>query len=250
MVRAGGPVMIRSWMQQVQKLHRKFGIQTIWVTSGAIATATERVDFKKAKSGWKLAEKQALSAIGQPLLMDEYRISLQSLGMMGAQVLLSYQDLASQTGRDNFSNTIDQLLKWNVIPIINENDAVATEEIKFGDNDSLSAKVACLVGGDKLVIMTDVHGFYNDDPKKNPKARLQKILDRVPESLIEDLPKAASGMGTGGMSSKLKAAREATHAGIETVLVKGDIPDVLTLIASGDNFRGTRILGQKRRRRA
>lgn len=249
MVHQGGPVLIRSWMQQVQKLSRSFGIQTIWVTSGAIAAAIDRTEFKKNRTGWKLSEKQALSAIGQPLLMDEYKVSLQSLGMMGAQVLLSYQDLANEEGRRNFASTIDQLLKWNVVPIINENDAVATEEIKFGDNDQLSAKVAALVQSNKLVIMTDVDGFYNDDPKKNSKARLLKTLFEVPDFLIKDTPKGSSGLGTGGMNSKLKAAKEALNHDIDTILVKGDLPQVLISIASGDDFRGTTILASKRKKK-
>ncbi len=154
MICSGGPMLIRAWMAQVAELKRKQHIEVIWVSSGAIATAVDRTQFNKKNR--TLSEKQALSAIGQPLVMDLYNMALQTQGLLGAQVLLTYQDLASLPQKKNLENTIQQLLKWGVTPILNENDAVATEEIRFGDNDSLSARIAKTMKADRLVILTDV----------------------------------------------------------------------------------------------
>jgi glutamate 5-kinase len=231
MVCSGGPLLLRSWMQQVAQLRKKHRIEIIWVTSGAIASAVDRTDFRKKKR--TLPEKQALSAIGQPLVMDLYNIALQTSGLLGAQILLTYDDLVNAGRRSNFQNTLETLLKWGVTPILNENDAVATEEIKFGDNDSLSAKVAKVSGADRLLILTDVNGLYDSDPRKNPKARLIERLHRVNEATLKQVATSpGSSRGTGGMYSKLKAAHEASKAGIETWLVKGDRPEVLVEVAS------------------
>lgn len=247
MVCSGGPLLVRAWMNQVAQLKRQNRIEVIWVTSGAIASATERTDFKKNRR--TLSEKQALSAIGQPLIMDLYNLALQTSGMLGAQVLLTYDDLMNKKRRTNFSNTIEQLLKWNVTPILNENDAVATEEIKFGDNDTLSAKVARVMGADRLIILTDVEGLYDSDPRRNPGAQL---IHGLPGITKKTLNLAGSGAGTsrgtGGMLSKLTAAREAAKGGIETWLVKGDLPHVLRRVAENE-ILGTRVRVQTRKRR-
>lgn len=247
MIVSGGPMLIRSWMQQVAKLRKKHGIEVIWVTSGAIASAVERTDFKPKKSAAKktLSEKQALSAIGQPMILDLYNLALASQGLLGAQVLLTYEDLADSTRRENFQNTIEQLLSWSVTPILNENDAVATQEIKFGDNDSLSARVAKVVGADRLIVLTDVEGLFDSDPRKNPAARLLPSLPSVTAALLKALEKSSgkgggTSRGTGGMYSKVSAAKMATQAGIETWLVKGDEGHVLLEIAE-NHVIGTRI---------
>lgn len=240
MVCTGGPLLIRAWMRQLAVLRQEHGIEVIWVTSGAIASATERTRFQP-KGQRTLSEKQALSAIGQPLVMDLYNLALQTSGMLGAQVLLTYDDLASKQRKTNFINTLEQLLKWNVTPILNENDAIATEEIKFGDNDSLSAKVAVAMGAERLVILTDVEGLYDSDPRKNPAANLVHGLHGVAPSLLSKTGgQAGSSRGTGGMFSKLKAAREATGKRIETWLVKGDLPHILERVAD-NQIVGTRI---------
>ncbi|MBI3543334.1 MAG: glutamate 5-kinase [Deltaproteobacteria bacterium] len=240
MVCSGGPLLARAWMQQLGALKREHGVEVIWVTSGAIASATERTHFLP-KGKRTLSEKQALSAIGQPLVMDLYNLALQTTGMLGAQVLLTYDDLSNRERRSNFANTLEQLLKWDVTPILNENDAVATEEIKFGDNDSLSAKIAAVMKAERLIILTDVEGLYDSDPRRNPSAELVHSLARVtPKLLAQTGSHSGSSRGTGGMYSKLKAAREAGLKGIETWLVKGDLPHVLTRVAD-DEIVGTRI---------
>ncbi len=243
MICSGGPLLIRAWMQQVARLEREHNIEVVWVSSGAIATAVERTLFSKKKRS--LHEKQALSAIGQPMVMDLYNIALNSQGLMGAQVLLTYDDLANVPRRKNFQNTIEQLLAWGITPILNENDAVATEEIRFGDNDSLSAKIAKSVKAERLVILTDVNGLYDSDPRRNPAAKLIPELKGVSTSLIKKIKQESgstggSSHGTGGMLSKLTAARLATQAKIETWLVKGDEPNILLNVAKNLEV-GTRI---------
>ena len=251
MVCSGGPLLLRAWMQQVALLRRKHGIEVIWVTSGAIASAVDRTDFKKPNR--LLAEKQALSAIGQPMVMDLYNLALGAAGLLGAQILLTADDLANANRRGNFQNTLEKLLEWEVTPILNENDAVATAEIKFGDNDSLSAKVARVARAERLIILTDVPGLYDADPKKNPRATRVKSLAGVSPALLAGLDRGGgSSRGTGGMFSKLGAAREAGQHGIETWLVQGDVPSVLLEVAR-DADVGTRIFAKasaaKKRRR-
>lgn len=230
---------MRAWMKQVAELKRDRGIEVVWVTSGAIASAVERTGFKKPRRS--LAQKQALSAIGQPLVMDVYNLALQTSGMLGAQVLLTYGDLADKRRRGNFVGTIEQLLRWGATPILNENDAIATEEIKFGDNDTLSAKVARALAADKLVILTDVEGLYDADPRKREGARLIGEIDGVSRKALSMAGTGpGSSRGTGGMYSKLIAAREAAKDRIETWLVKGDTPRILQRVADGEKV-GTRI---------
>jgi glutamate 5-kinase len=236
---SGGPLLIRAWMQQVAVLKREYSIEIIWVTSGAIASAVDRTGFKKRDR--KLEEKQALSAIGQPIVMDLYNLALQAQGLLGAQILLTYDDLANKSRRECFKNTIEQLLEWGVTPVLNENDAVANEEIKFGDNDSLSAKVAHCVGADRLLILTDVEGLYDADPRKNPGAQLiPRVTSVTKRDLSRIVPESGTSRGTGGMYSKLKAGREASIRGIETWLLKGDLPSVL-LHSAKNQWIGTRI---------
>lgn len=245
MVCSGGPVLIRAWMQQLQTLRKKHQIEVIWVTSGAIASARERTDFDgKAKS---LAEKQALSALGQPMVMDLYNLSLQSVGLLGAQVLLTYDDFADRKRKSNLKNTLEKLLEWGVVPVLNENDAIATEEIKFGDNDNLSAKVASHLRADRLVILTDVDGFFDSDPRKNKKARLVPELNGVSASVLKQSGlKGSSQQGTGGMYSKLLAAQTATRSGVETILVRGDQSSVLLRLAEGESL-GTFVKARRKR---
>lgn len=241
MVCSGGPILIRSWAQQILQLKREYNIEVIWVTSGAIASARERLNHKKDKKTLRLNEKQALSAIGQPIVMDIYNLALQAEGLRGAQILLTYDDLANLKRRSNLKNTLETLLKWGMIPILNENDTVATEEIKFGDNDSLSARVAIHMKADRLIILTDVLGYYSDNPNTNPKAELISNLEKITSKHLQN-PGLHTGnsRGTGGMYSKLLAAQMASKKGIETFLVKGDLPSVLAQLAKGASV-GTRI---------
>jgi glutamate 5-kinase len=246
MVLSGGPLLLRAWMQQVAQLRREHNIEVIWVTSGAIASAADRVPSARKKSR-TLSEKQALSAIGQPMVMDLYNLALNATGLLGAQILLTYDDIADDLRRRNFQNTVEQLLAWDVTPVLNENDAVATEEIKFGDNDSLSARVAWVTRAERLLILTDVAGLYDSDPRKNPNASRVSHLKRVTQELLDSTDKGSgSSRGTGGMYSKLSAAQLAAEHGVETWLVQGDVPSVLLQVANNGDV-GTRIDAMRRR---
>jgi len=239
MIVSGGPLLLRSWAHQIAKLRSLFGIEIIWVTSGAIASAKDRKQLNKKI--FTLPEKQALSAIGQPLIMDLYNLALQSVGLLGAQVLLTSDDTKNPTRKKNLVNTLETLLKWGVTPILNENDAVVTDEIRFGDNDSLSAHVAEMISADRLVLMTDVNGLYDSDPRQNQYAKRLHLLKKVTPALLRSVNKSGgSSNGTGGMFTKLGAADQAQKAGIESWLVKGDIPSVLIEIANNKQI-GTRI---------
>ena len=239
----GGPLLIRDLMLQVEALKKNHQIEIIWVTSGAIGTARKRLGIQKKKKA-SLSEKQALSAIGQPMVMDLYNLALQSCGLKGAQVLITYSDLANKTQLKNFQNTLETLLAWNVVPILNENDAVATEEIRFGDNDSLSAKIAIALKADRLVILTDVAGVYDSDPSKNPGAQLIHEIPKITEKVLKIAGKSKSEYGTGGMLSKLLAAQEASRHRVTSHLVKGDHASVLLKIAKNEQI-GTLVKKQK-----
>jgi glutamate 5-kinase len=246
MVCGGGPLLIRTWMQQLAQLRKQHSIEVIWVTSGAIASAVERTDFKPGNGKARtLPEKQALSALGQPMVMDLYNLALNAAGLMGAQVLLTAGDLKDPERRRNLQNTLETLLKWRAVPILNENDAVATAEIQFGDNDSLSAKIAHVMKAEKLILLTDVDGLYDTDPKSNPRAELVPYRKSIRKAELEKVSKnSGSSRGTGGMYSKLLAAQTASRKGIITHLVRGDWPRNLLLVAEGQPL-GTQIGGER-----
>lgn len=246
MISTGGPLLIRDWMRQVIQLKLKHRIEVVWVTSGAIASAVERTQLKKRERS--VVEKQSLSAIGQPIIMDLYNEALQCQGQLGAQILLSYDDIRDRKRRRNFKNTADRLLSWGITPILNENDAVSTEEIQFGDNDSLSAKVAIALSAERLIILTDVAGVFDRNPAQYPGARLITELDGVSPTLLKSASRrSGSSSGTGGMGSKLSAAREATRSGVETWIVRGDHPRVLESIVKNEAV-GTRIRARRRKK--
>jgi glutamate 5-kinase len=186
-----------------------------------------------------LPEKQALSAIGQPMLMDLYNLALQAQGLIGAQVLLSYTDFRFKQNRKNFTNTVLQLLDWNAIPILNENDAVATEEIQFGDNDQLSAMIACELKADRLIILTNVEGLYNKSPEYSD-AELITYLPAINSKVLQMADGSKSKMGKGGMASKLLAAKNAWKKKVPTTIARGEVPKVLIRLAMGESI-GTSV---------
>lgn len=228
----GGPLLIRALVQEISKLIKKKSLKIVWVTSGAIASARQRLDYQ-----WhSLPEKQALSALGQPMLMDLYNVALHSQGLMGAQVLLSYSDFKRKESRTNLSNAIHQLLEWNAVPLLNENDVVATDEIQFGDNDQLSAMVACELKADRLVILTNVDGLYDRDPSK-PNAQRIPFLSKISTGLIQKTKSSKKSLsGRGGISSKLQAAQIALKKGIPSVIVRGSMENVITRLWQGEEI--------------
>jgi glutamate 5-kinase len=236
----GGPLLIRSLMNDTAELQRNHAIKLVWVSSGAIASARKRlgrldksVKAKNSSAHKNLPEKQALSAIGQPMLMDLYNVALQSQGLIGAQVLLSYTDFRFEKNRKNFTNTIFKLLELNAVPILNENDAVATEEIQFGDNDQLSAMIACELKADRLIILTNVDGLFNMSPE-NPNAELISYLPEINQKIMRMTDGSKSKLGKGGMASKLLAAKNAWKKKVPTTIARGEIAKVLIRLAMGE----------------
>ncbi len=220
--------------------------RVILVSSAAIAMGREKLGRFKIETqngnGESMITKQMLAAIGQPHLMQLYQeVFAAHYDVLTAQALLTYADLSTPERRANARNTLLGLLAQNIVPIINENDVVATEEIAFGDNDRLSALVAELVGASLLVIMSDIQGLYTANPNLNPEARFLEEIERVDDKILAMAGDSVSGQGTGGMLSKVMAAKVATEANIPALIVRGDTPDVLLRAVAGDKI-GTRFL--------
>lgn len=223
---------------QIAALHRT-GRPVVLVTSGAIATGAAEVGL--AGRPLTMAERQALAAVGQPVLMREYGRRFARWRIRVAQLLLTADDLTARRRYLNARNTLTALLRLRIVPVINENDTVATEEIRIGDNDTLSAQVAILVGADLLCILSDVDGLYSGDPRRDPSARPIREVQTISPDIERLARRSASDVGTGGMITKIAAARLATAAGCEVVITDGMTPRVLERIAAGDRL-GTRFL--------
>ena len=205
--------------------------EVVIVTSGAIGAGMGKLKIESRPKSLK--EKQALAAIGQPLLMDIYQTAFSEKGITIAQVLLTRHDFIDRQRYLNARNTLVRLLEWDVVPIINENDTIAVEEIdlKFGDNDTLSALVAAKVSADLLVIFTDVDGLYKGIPGASELVtKVDKITKEIEDYASGD---SSSGKGVGGMRTKIAAAKIATAAGVNVVIANGQNPGVLVDIAAG-----------------
>ncbi|WP_223066676.1 glutamate 5-kinase [Paenibacillus caui] len=194
------------------------GCQPVLVTSGAVAAGFREIGYTHRPK--VLHEKQAAAAVGQALLMQSYRDAFAEHDICAAQVLLTRADFNSRKRMGNASMALDELLKQGVIPIINENDTVSIDELKFGDNDTLSALVANLIKADKLLILTDMDGLYTKDPRIDPTAERIRQVDEITDQLYAAAGGAGSEVGTGGMRSKLDAARIATRGGISVFIGK------------------------------
>jgi len=190
----------------------------VLVSSGAIAAAKQYINIKDA--GKPVESKQAMAAIGQPLLMRIYNEVFGDFGIQTAQCLMTYRDFENETSRQNTLNTITELLKYGYLPIINENDTTAVEEIILGDNDRLSALVATLIGADLLVLVSDIDGLFDKNPHLHDEANLIPEVKNIDEArkLVQDRD---SSLGTGGMNSKLEAAMLCQRENIETWIVGG-----------------------------
>lgn len=238
----GGLLLIREWMRQVAALRENHGISVVWVSSGAIVTGAEILG--RARGRRSVAEKQALSAVGQSRLIDQYCVALQAQHLHGAQILLTWSDLARAESRKNFVGTVKTLLQWNVVPVLNENDAVATEEIRFGDNDQLSARVALALRADRLVMLTHVDGLYDGADVVREIAQLTPRETRRFLAASAHHAPAFRAEGTGGIASKLDAARQAQRGGIASRIARGDQPEILLQIARGARV-GTEIVARR-----
>jgi len=233
---------------------RREGHSVVLVSSGAVGIGCGRLGLKQRPR--KISKKQAVAAVGQGRLIRIYDDFFGSLQQPVAQVLLTRGNLIQRQHYMNVHATFHELLEMGVVPIVNENDTVAVEELKFGDNDTLSALVASLIEADWLFLLTDVDRLYSDDPRQNPDAKpiefvehsdLQELRQAIGEKQALGAQMGAQGggtqWGTGGMTTKLDAARIASAAGVRTVITRGAFPDRMSAILNGENF-GTQFAAQ------
>ncbi|MDD3746453.1 MAG: glutamate 5-kinase [Anaerostipes sp.] len=220
------------------------GKDVILVSSGAIGVGYKALGLKDRPDPLPL--KQACSAIGQGQLMMIYQKLFAEYNQASAQILITKETMLNDERRFNAKNTFDQLLDLDVIPIVNENDTVSTEEIEFGDNDTLSAVVTAVVKADLLILLTDIDGLYTDDPHKNPEAKLISEIAEIDDT-IENMAKGAvSKVGTGGMATKIAAANIVTDAGADMVIANSeDLGDLLRIVDGKDI--GSLFLAHKRK---
>lgn len=228
------------WASQIAALSRQ-GLQVVLVSSGAVAEGMRRLGWTKRPSA--LHQLQAAAAVGQMGLVEAYETCFREHGLHTAQILLTHEDLADRKRYLNARSTLRTLLALNVIPIINENDTVATDEIKFGDNDTLAALVTNLIEADVLVILTDQLGLYDRDPREHPEAQL--VREEIAGNPV--LEQMAGGVGSetarGGMLTKILAAKRAARSGAHTLIASGKEANVLVRLAAGEAI-GTQLKAQ------
>ena len=238
---SGSPKLDRPKMVNIVSectdLHRQ-GVEIIIVSSGSIAVGKHRLGFPELPA--TVASKQLFAAVGQSRLMQVWEQLFEIYGLQVGQILLTRGDIEGRSRYLHARDTLDALLSQQVIPIINENDAVATEEIKLGDNDNLSAMVTMLADADLLIMLTDQPGLFTSDPTKNPDAKLIEEVNNINEIADIDLSSSKSGLGTGGMITKLKAADYARRAGADVVIAAGGAENVITRVFHHESL-GTRF---------
>lgn len=222
---------------------KNMGNEIILVSSGAIGMGVGKLQLKKRPDD--LATKQAAAAVGQCELMYTYDKLFSEYNHTSAQILITDDDVTDECRKTNFVNTVVRLLDLDVIPIINENDTVATHQIVLGDNDTLSAIVASTVNADLLIILSDIDGLYDSDPHKSENAKLIKTVKKITPEIVKLGGGAGSELGTGGMATKIKAAQIAGKCGCDTVISNGSDPSVLYSIVSGEEI-GTRFIGEQK----
>lgn len=216
---------------------RNQGIDVCLVSSGAIAVGRQVMGFKERPSD--ISTKQACAAVGQARLMMTYQKMFAEYHQTVGQVLMTKGTMLDNVSRKNAQNTFEELFRLGVIPIVNENDTVSTYEMRFGDNDSLSAIVAALTGADLLILLSDIDGLFTDDPRRNADARLIRVVEDLDENIIS-MAKGSTGsnVGTGGMETKLIAAKIATRSGADMIIANGEDIGILHRIFGG-GFVGT-----------
>jgi glutamate 5-kinase len=222
---------IASWADQIARLTRH-GKQVVLVSSGAVAEGMQRLGWSKRPTA--LNELQAAAAVGQMGLVQMYESCFARHNLHTAQILLTHDDLADRKRYLNARSTLRTLLEFGTIPIINENDTVATDEIRFGDNDTLGALVANLIEADALVILTDQAGLYSADPRKHADATLIQHATAGDPALEQMAGGAGSAIGSGGMLTKILAAKRAARSGAHTIIASGREPEVLVRLAEGE----------------
>ncbi|KZE34862.1 glutamate 5-kinase [Crenobacter luteus] len=231
------------WAAEIADLRRR-GKEVVLVSSGAIAEGCQRLGWSTRPKA--VHELQAAAAVGQMGLAQAYETAFAHHGLKTAQVLLTHEDLADRTRYLNARSTLSALLSLNVVPIINENDTVVTAEIRFGDNDTLGALVTNLIEADALVILTDQKGLYTADPRKNPAAEFVHEAEAGTPALEAMAGGAGSSVGTGGMYTKIIAAKRAARSGAATVIASGREANVLSRLADGEAI-GTQLIAPTNR---
>ncbi len=221
---------------------KNFGMEIILVSSGAIGMGVGKLSLKERPSD--MPTKQAAAAVGQCELMYTYDRLFSMYSHTVAQLLITGSDVNHRDRYENFRNTLGRLLELGVLPVINENDTVATDEIVIGDNDTLAAIVAVAVEADMLVLLSDIDGLYTADPHRDPDAKLIHQVDELTEEVLALAGGKGSALGTGGMQTKLHAAQICTAAGCDMIISNGSRPELLYDIVEGKNV-GTRFLGKK-----
>ena len=223
---------------------RNRGMDVCLVSSGAIAVGRQSLGMTERPR--ELSTKQACAAVGQARLMMIYQKLFAEYNQVAGQVLMTKNTMVNPVSRENAKNTFDELFRLGAIPIVNENDTVSTYEMQFGDNDTLSAIVASLLGADLLILLSDIDGLFTDDPHKNPDAKLIEVVEKM-DSDILGMAKSTtvSDVGTGGMATKLTAAKIATLSGTDMIIANGADVCVLHHIFD-DSFRGTIFKAQKK----
>ncbi|OOR89923.1 glutamate 5-kinase [Moraxella caviae] len=227
---------IYEWARQIAVLHAR-GIEVVLVSSGAVAEGVVRMNLPERPK--KLAALQACASIGQMGLIETWWQALIQKGVQSSQILLTHDDLAHRSRYLNISQTVNQLVEWRVVPVINENDTVSYGEIKFGDNDTLGAMSATMVGADLYIILTDQEGVFTDNPRTNPNAKLIQS-ERAMADYLFDVAGDGGKWGSGGMLTKIRAARLAAMGNCPTIIANGKVENVITRLADGEVI-GTRL---------
>jgi glutamate 5-kinase len=223
--------VITAWAEQMAQL-RAEGVDVVLVSSGSIAEGITRLGLKSRPRN--LSELQATAAVGQMGLVQAYEACFQAHGIHSAQILLTHADLSNRKRYLNARATLRALLGFGTVPVINENDSVSNEEIRFGDNDTLGALVANLIEADLLIILTDQQGLFDANPADNPDARLIERADARDPKLVEYAGPSSGDLGRGGMQTKVSAAQLAARSGTHTVIVSGKLDNVITRVAQGE----------------
>ncbi|MCK6392056.1 MAG: glutamate 5-kinase, partial [Azonexus sp.] len=231
---------INDWARQIAAL-RASGKEIVMVSSGAVACGVQRLGWGRRPK--TVHEKQAAAAVGQAGLVEVYEAAFSQHSLHTAQILLTHDDLADRKRYLNARSTLNTLLSLGVVPIINENDTVITDEIKFGDNDTLGALVANLIEADALIILTDQQGLYTADPRKDPNATLIQQATAGSPELEAMAGGAGTQVGTGGMITKVIAAKRAAKSGAHTVIANGRESDAILRLAQGESV-GTLLISQ------
>ena len=233
--------VIESISKQICTLMDK-GIEVILVSSGAMAAGLRKMEMERRPE--EIPKRQAISAIGQSGVMNAYEKSFTRCDKKVAQILLTAEDLNNRKRYLNARNTLNTLIDWQVVPIINENDTIMVEEIKLGDNDNLAAMITLLMDADFLFILTDIDGLYDKDPRLYPEAELIPRVTNFKKEIEEFASEIPGTLGTGGMLSKIQAAQKVTSAGIPMIVARGDISNILLHLFAGENH-GTYFVPKK-----